>query len=216
MRKRIPPRGADGVDQALIASNRRLTPAGRLRHSAQAAAWSVRWGNIGRRHRGQAPVPEEPKLDPLAIFGVLADCEVRYVLIGGVAMQLHGSAHVTTDVDICVDQQDQLNLRALVRALRALGAQPADWLDPRRLTNVDVLAFETSAGRLDLTRTPDGTSGYADLAQGAEVVDADGVPVHVASLADLVRMKRAADRVQDRLHLLELEAMLDASEGGAG
>ena len=50
------------------------------------------------------------------IITVLNDAGVRYVLIGGVAMRLHGCAHLTDDLDICY-ARDLDNLTTLAGAL---------------------------------------------------------------------------------------------------
>ena len=47
---------------------------------------------------------EPPLFDPEAIFRILEKHDVRYVLVGGLAATLHGSPHVTTDVDIAPDR----------------------------------------------------------------------------------------------------------------
>jgi hypothetical protein len=58
--------------------------------------------------------------------------------------------------------------------------------------------------------TPSGTAGYDDLAaNAAEAVLDDDLVVPVASLDDLIRMKRAAGRPKDRVELEILGALRD-------
>lgn len=66
----------------------------------------------------------------------------------------------------------------------------------------------TEAGRVDVAFTPSGTGGYADLARTAERFEVFDTTVLVASLEDIIRSKRAADRPQDRQDVPILEAML--------
>ena len=66
----------------------------------------------------------------------------------------------------------------------------------------------TNAGDLDLTLEPAGTGGYADLRRDAELVELYGVTVQVASLADVVRSKQAANRPKDQRVLPTLRAIL--------
>ena len=61
-------------------------------------------------------------LDPERLFAVLARHAVDYVLIGGLAAVLHGSALVTNDADICPNR-DPENLARLADALRELDAR---------------------------------------------------------------------------------------------
>ena len=52
-----------------------------------------------------------------------------------------------------------------------------------------------------------------DLDASATDEDLDGLVVRVASLDDLIRMKRAADRPQDRIAVEWLSALRDELEG---
>ena len=72
-------------------------------------------------------------------------------------------------------------------------------------------AFTTDSGplELDCLGTPAGTDGLADLDGSATDVDLDGLVVRVSSLDDLIRMKRAAGRPQDRIAVEWLSALRD-------
>ncbi|MGI8517900.1 MAG: hypothetical protein ACR2ME_06115, partial [Acidimicrobiia bacterium] len=61
-------------------------------------------------------------LDPECIFRVLAEHEVDYVLVGGLAAVIHGSPAMTNDADI-VPRKERANLARLARALRSLDAR---------------------------------------------------------------------------------------------
>lgn len=161
----------------------------------------------------------EPPFDPLAGIRALVEHGVRFVLIGGYAAALRGSPMMTGDVDICY-ARDRENLERLAAALSALGARlrgaPADVpfrLDARTLEAGDHFAFSTGAGPLDCLGTPAGTEGFADLDVAASDEDLDGSVVRVASLDDLIRMKRAADRPQDRIAVEWLSALRDELDG---
>lgn len=153
--------------------------------------------------------------DPLRIIGVLNECGVRYVVIGGLAATAHGSPSITMDLDICYDRRPE-NLAFLVRALRALHAQlrgaPKDVpfrLDAETIAAGDHFTFATVAGDLDCLGTPGGTEGFEDLAANAEAKDFDGVRALVASIDDLIRMKRAAGRPKDLVEIEILGALRD-------
>jgi hypothetical protein len=70
-----------------------------------------------------------------------------------------------------------------------------------------------AAGPFDLSLIPSGTEGYGDLARHARVVLVDGVETPLADLADIVRSKRAANRVKDREVLPALEEALRRRDG---
>lgn len=161
----------------------------------------------------------EPTFDPIGGLRTLVGHEVRFVLIGGFAAALRGSPMVTGDVDVC-HARDPENLERLVAALRELGARlrgaPEDvpfQLEGRTLGAGDHFTFVTDVGPIDCLATPAGTDGFEDLDVAATDEDLDGVLVRVASLDDLIRMKRAAGRRQDRIAIEWLSALRDELEG---
>jgi hypothetical protein len=140
---------------------------------------------------------------------------VRYVVVGGIAARLLGSPTVTRDLDICY-ARDPENLAALAKLLTELhahlrGADPGlpFQLDARRLRASDTFTLETDAGDLDLLGSPAGTDGFADLARGASRTNLGGIDVLVASVDDLIRMKRAAGRPKDLIEVEVLGALRD-------
>lgn len=156
--------------------------------------------------------------DPRAIFDVLDRHEVRYVLIGGMAAILHGAAHVTTDVDV-VPQDARDNLQHLSAALKELNARIRVRGEPdgvpfdhsgESLARVRTWNLQTDLGDLDITFEPSGTRGYDDLRRDAEVMHLRSGDVTVASLADVVRSKEAADRPRDRAVLPGLRELLSS------
>lgn len=155
------------------------------------------------------------RFQPARVIEVLNRHGVEYLLIGGLAATLHGSTLRTGDVDVCPAKSAD-NLRRLAEALRELQARTrtetvegglAFACDAEFLAQVPLLNLETSAGDVDLSFQPSGTLGYDDLRVAAERFDLDGLQVMVASLADLIRSKRAADRKKDREALPVLEEL---------
>jgi hypothetical protein len=151
--------------------------------------------------------------DPLRILQTLNQHHVRFVVIGGLAVGLRGAAYSTFDLDICY-QRSAENHEALAQALRELGATlrgaPAGLpfqLDARTIAMGDCFTFNTAFGAFDCLGTPGGTKGYADLMRTASQMDLTGEPVFVASIDDLLRMKRSASRHKDRTAIDLLEAL---------
>jgi hypothetical protein len=156
----------------------------------------------------------EPDLPRL--FDVLDRHKVAYILIGGLAAVYHGSPFPTEDADI-TPQSDLANLKRLAGALRELNARVRTQSEPEGLPfacDVDSLAtgqtwnLITDAGDLDLTFQPAGTRGYADLRRDAGRAQLYGVMVRVASLADVIRSKQAANRPKDQRVLPALREIL--------
>jgi predicted nucleotidyltransferase len=165
----------------------------------------------------------EPTFSPREIFAVLHRHGVDYVAIGGIAANAHGSRRLTLDVDI-VPAPDHLNYKRLAAALDELGAPEtaADSsfrdLDPRDsfdLARAKILKLATDAGDLDLLNGALGAPPYPDLRKRAIEVDVRGTPVRIASLDDLIAMKRASGRPQDLRDIATLTALEDPSDPGA-
>ena len=152
---------------------------------------------------------------PDEVVRLLGGHGVRYVLIGGLAAVTHGASLVTRDVDVC-HARDTDNLTRLADALGEVHAKLRGAesglpfrLDARTLAKGDAFTFTTDLGSIDVLATPAGTDGYEDLARTADAFDLFGQRVLVASLDDLIRMKRAAGRTKDLLAVEELGALRD-------
>jgi len=166
-------------------------------------------------------VAEARPFDPEAILRALEQHGVDYVLIGGLAASLHGSPHVTTDVDI-TPARDWKNLERLSTALEEMDARirtegEPDGLafdrSPERLSNSSILNLTTQHGDLDLTFVPSGTRGYDDLRRRAVEIQIHETRVVVAALGDVIRSKEAAGRDKDRLTLPTLRWLLERLDG---
>jgi hypothetical protein len=160
--------------------------------------------------------------DTQGLLQALVDGNVEFVLIGGVAGQLLGSPIVTYDLDVC-HARDDANLERLAVVLAELHAElrgaPSGLpfrLDAQTLRNGDSFTFSTTLGDLDILATPAGTRGFDDLVTSADRYEIDGLSIRVASLDDLIRMKRAAGRTKDLLALEELGALRDELDRGGG
>lgn len=157
--------------------------------------------------------------DAIGAFQVLLRHGVRFVVIGGVASRRWGSPLITQDTDICYERTTS-NYEALASALEELkatlrGAPPGlpFLLDAKTIAMGDSFTFETTVGALDCLGTPAGTRGYPDLIKNATEVElAADVRVNVCSIDDLIRMKRAAGRPKDLMHIELLAAVKEERE----
>ncbi|MFT4136124.1 hypothetical protein [Microbacterium sp.] len=154
--------------------------------------------------------------DPLPILKVLAAHRVRFVVIGGYAAFLQHAPFLTNDVDITPDQS-AANLERLSAALTELDARIRTQSDPEglpfnhnaaSLAGVRVWNLTTPHGDLDISFVPNGTTGYDDLAADATDATIHGVTIQVASLADIIRSKQAANRPKDQRVLPTLREIL--------
>jgi hypothetical protein len=145
----------------------------------------------------------------------LADAGVDFVVIGGVAAQVHGSSRITFDLDIAYDRADE-NLAKLVRVLVQLDAKlrgaPPDVpfiLDEKTLKAGGNFTFTTAYGPLDILAYPAGARPYERLRADALVREIEGRTIRFSSPDDLIAMKKAAAREKDLGDMRELQALAD-------
>ncbi|HOY56679.1 MAG TPA: hypothetical protein PK640_00900 [Verrucomicrobiota bacterium] len=149
------------------------------------------------------------------VVGVLVPGGVRFILIGGWAAALHGSARSTMDVDL-VYARSHDNIRALVAALRShkpyLRGAPLGlpFLFDERTVRMGLnFTLSSELGNLDLLGEVPGGGSYENLLPRSEQVEAFGHRFHVVDLMTLIHLKRAAGRPKDLEPIAELEALLE-------
>lgn len=165
---------------------------------------------------GRGEVGRERPLDIGELIAVLARHEVDYVVIGGVATQVHGHRRTTMDLDL-TPNPDYENLRRLGAALGELKARPRDsraekaeisTSDPERLAIAAVVPpLLTQHGQIHILKEPKGARPFEQMREAALVIDLDGSEVAIVSLDDLIRMKRAAGRPVDLDDIATLTAV---------
>ncbi|HTT36494.1 MAG TPA: nucleotidyl transferase AbiEii/AbiGii toxin family protein [Burkholderiales bacterium] len=157
----------------------------------------------------------------LDLFRCLAQHDVRYLLVGGLAMNLLGVPRLTMDIDLLL-ALDDANLDAFIQCARALRLRPQipeplealkdperrrAWSEEKRLIAFALLGATPQVPVVDvLLQHPldfDAAFGRAELR------DAEGVTVRVASVQDMISLKRSAGRQQDIAdveHLARIQA----------
>lgn len=162
-----------------------------------------------------------PSSELLRVFSALEQARVRYLVVGGVAVVLHGHLRVTADLDVVVELEPA-NARAAVRALAELGYRPrapvpleqfADettreaWIADKGLTVFSLWSPTSPGTEVDLfVREPfDFDTTYAR----AVMVELEGIHVPVIGIADLIALKRAAGRSKDLEDADALAAILE-------
>jgi hypothetical protein len=158
-------------------------------------------------------VAGEAELDVERLLGCLTGDGVDYVVVGGIAAVLWGSSRNTFDLDVC-PSTDPGNLQALTKALvelkatlRGIEEDVPFSPDARTLATVETLTLDTIAGPLDVIMRPGGAPTYDRLRKRATRVDVGAFAVLVASIDDLIAMKRTAGRPKDEVDAEELEAI---------
>lgn len=147
----------------------------------------------------------------------LADAQVDYVLVGGLAVQLHGFLRATVDIDLVLAMNDA-NLDRFIEVAKHYGLQPVIPVPIDALKNAQqidhwhkekgMLAFalrepQVGGNVIDVLVRPD--ISFEKLASNAVAGKLFGRQVLIASIDDLLAMKRTANRPKDRLDIEALE-----------
>lgn len=156
-----------------------------------------------------------------ATIAALNLAEARYVVVGGLAVVLHGHVRVTVDLDLIVDL-DPTEARKAVEALLGLGLVPSapvdalDFADPSaregwvREKNMRVFSMQDPNDvfrRVDLfVEEP---MDFEGLWARSTVVPLQTTNARIASIPDLLELKRQAGRAQDLADIEALEAILE-------
>jgi predicted nucleotidyltransferase len=153
-----------------------------------------------------------------ALITLLTEGGVEFIVIGGVAATIHGSAHITVDLDLLYRRSPD-NIERLATALAPIrpylrGAPEGlpfhfDTATIHRGLN---FTLQTTLGALDLLGEVAGAGTYDTVLPEAETALLAGRQFHCVSLRRLIAMKRAAGRPKDLNVIAELEALLEEHE----
>jgi len=156
--------------------------------------------------------------DPVGICRIMNEEGVRYVVLGGFAAIVHGSALPTEDIDLLPSRDDE-NLERLARALTRLNAAIRTSDGPVRtklnagfIKNMpNMLNLTTDLGDMDLVFKPAGSlNGYEQWNENAVLAQLEpGLIIAAASIDDVIESKSKANRPKDLRSLPYLESLRD-------
>lgn len=159
------------------------------------------------------------------IFEALAAADVRYVVVGGVAVVLHGHPRLTADLDLAVNLEPPAAQRA-IGALTGLGLQPSapvraeDFADPdlrsawKRERGMPVFSMVDTADPLRAVDLfVDEPIPFEELYARSVTLDVAGTPVRVASIEDLITLKQRTGRLQDEADIAALRELEELGDG---
>lgn len=147
----------------------------------------------------------------------LSDEHIQYVLVGGLAVQLHGFLRATFDIDLVLAMNDE-NLARFIAVAKGYGLVPAIPVPIESLANArqidqwhrekGMLAFslrETQAGGSVVNVIVRPEVPFEQLMNNAVMGQLFGRCVPIASIDDLLVMKRSTNRPKDLLDITALE-----------
>ncbi len=207
-----------GVDLTQLRRNLERTVEEQWESVCRSASWLR---TLGPQRKG-ASMSESSVFDAPGIVRHLVSQHVDFVVVGGLAMAVHGSSYLTKDLDVCYNRT-AANLAAIVTALAPLhpylrGGPPGlpFRLDVPTLQAGLNFTFITDLGDLDLLGEVSGIGDYSQALAQSQEEEMFGMRVRVLTLDGLIAAKKAAGRNKDRAHVLELEELKKLREGGQG
>ena len=145
--------------------------------------------------------------EQVSLFAAFSAARVEYVVVGGVAVNVHGFVRNTRDLDVFI-RPTRENARAAFEALRAFGA-PLDGLTSDDLLDNEAnYQIETEHSRFDILSSI-GEMPFEKVWRNRVDSEVDGVPVHIISRQDLIENKRQVGRTIDLADAEQLELLAD-------
>ncbi len=137
--------------------------------------------------------------------------DVRYLVVGGIAVAAHGHPRYTKDMDVWL-WLDRANAEKFVSALQDFGLgslrkKPEDFLDPN-----DVHQFGVEPNRIDVIVDLNDVT-FEDCYDRRVIVDVQGVEVNFVSREDLFRTKQSTGRLQDLADIEQLGKKVNVKSG---
>ncbi|MBI1819132.1 MAG: hypothetical protein HY202_01825 [Nitrospirae bacterium] len=151
------------------------------------------------------------------VFKAFDKRKIKYVVIGGIAINLHGAPRMTSDLDILADLNKE-NLSLLLETLKELGycprlpVSPMELLDPRireewkKEKNLKAFTFyhpKIQYQEVDLLL--ESPLSFDEINREKTIVEAESTHIPVISIEHLIEMKRRTGREQDEADVQVLE-----------
>lgn len=153
-------------------------------------------------------------ISTLNLLRRLTDRGIEFVVIGGVAANVHGSPRTTFDLDICASL-DHSTCVKVIEAVSDLHPKfrtrpdlPVITPDNPNLKGLKNLYLRTDSIMLDVLGDVAGVGDFAACAKEADWIDFQGLRCRILKLDALIRAKRAAGRNKDLIAIPELEELL--------
>ena len=158
-------------------------------------------------------------LDYLAIFKKLNEKRIRYIVVGGIAINLYGIPRMTYDIDLLLDFEDK-NIEEFLRLLKGWGFKPKvpvnimdfansdkrkEWIKNKNMKAFNLVNPEWAISEIDIII--DSPVDYKKGHKRVKNIILHGVSIPVISIDDLIKMKEKADRQQDKADIKYLRKL---------
>jgi predicted nucleotidyltransferase len=135
----------------------------------------------------------------------LNDQEVKYIMVGGMAVILHGHSRVTGDMDIWVECKEE-NYQKLAKAFHQFGMPLFDMTLEKFLgvKEDDVFSFGRNPVGIDIMTAVKGLD-FDETYNLSEIFDDDGLPIRIIHINQLIEAKKASGRLKDLDDIKQLQ-----------
>lgn len=160
------------------------------------------------------------------LFKSLHTHNIRYLIVGAVAVNLHGVPRMTADLDVMVDLGEE-NVHRFIEMIVGLGyrprvpVQPFDFLDPanrREWRETKSMVVFTWLHRQrpyeEIDVFLDNPIDFDIAFSRKSSLQVQDFTVLLASVPDLIELKRLAGREQDHSDILALKQLLNLGKSG--
>lgn len=157
------------------------------------------------------------------IFEAFNEAKIRYVVVGGLAVVLHGYTRLTADIDLIIDL-DPNNAKDAIEAALKLGFKARPPVDPRQFADAEarqswikdkgmkVFSFYDPKDPIrNIDFFAQNPIPFEELWKRAKTVPLSQTLIKIASIADLISLKKIAGRPVDMIDIAELEKLKDKS-----
>ncbi|OQW98068.1 MAG: hypothetical protein BWK77_00170 [Verrucomicrobia bacterium A1] len=144
----------------------------------------------------------------------LVEEKVKFLLVGAYALAAHGYPRATMDIDVWV-MPDPDNADAVMRAIRRFGAPLHNLTRADLERDGTVFQIGVAPRRIDIITSASGLQ-FEEAFSRSSAVSIEGIEVHIPSVEDLIRNKRASGRTKDLADAEALEEMKDSEPEGPG
>ena len=130
-------------------------------------------------------------------LNALNEAEVRYILVGGYSVVLHGYSRTTGDMDLWVERTSE-NYERIIKAFQIFGMPLFDMTESNFLSHPiwDVFTFGTPPVAIDIMVKIEGLN-FEDVFQKAVYFEDDDLKIRTINRNDLIEAKKIAGRAKD-------------------
>ncbi|HET7116666.1 MAG TPA: nucleotidyltransferase [Hanamia sp.] len=121
--------------------------------------------------------------------------EVKYLIIGGYAVSVHGYPRSTKDIDVCIEMSER-NAAKMVRVINDFGFSSLKLNKEDFLKRDLIMQLGFPPLRIDILNDLDGVP-FEEAWQNKKIVSLENVPVNFIGYNELIIVKQKAGRPQD-------------------